>query len=178
MPAGLDGVTDWVPAEFFRSGSDDDEEVEGPPPPAVSILSLCFGNLAGPSVGVTMPEFGGLCEGCLNEVMSTVGEGRLEMGVSIVDGREMEDGFTGSSFLPAGRGSVAKQQHNWHFQEGHVMSQHTIVYAGTPALITYYGGCTKYKMAVLAMFDCTPNRQLQTVVVMFPSITEHNCILL
>ena len=100
-----------MPTEFFRSGSADDEEDEAPPPPAVSVLSLRFGSLAGPSVGVAMPEFVGLCEGCLKEVMSTVGEGRLGMGVSMVDGREMEDGFTGSSFFPAGRGSVAKQQH-------------------------------------------------------------------
>jgi hypothetical protein len=38
--------------------------------------------------------------------MSTVGEGRLEMGVSIVEGREMEDGLVGSSFLPEGTGSA------------------------------------------------------------------------
>lgn len=54
----------------------------------------------GPSVGVARPELGGLCDGCLNADTSTVGDGRLEIGVNMVDGREIEDGFTGSSLLP------------------------------------------------------------------------------
>ena len=106
VPAGPGKDADWMPAKFLRSASDEEEEEEAPPPPVVSRLSLRFGNRAGPSVGVARPELGGLCEGCLKDVMSTVGEGRLEMGVSIVEGREMEDGLVGSSFLPEGTGSV------------------------------------------------------------------------
>ena len=53
----------------------------------------------GPSVGVARPELGGLCDDCLKEEMSMVGEGRVERGVSMVDGRVMEGGFIRSSLV-------------------------------------------------------------------------------
>ena len=95
-----DTFTDCVAAEFFRSEVEDDPVL----PPLGATLFRCFGNRAevGPSVvGVAeaSPELVGLREGCLREEMSMVGEGRLGMGVSMVEGREMDDSFIRSSFV-------------------------------------------------------------------------------
>lgn len=48
-------------------------------------------------MGVARVELGGLCEACLREEMSMVGEGRLGMGVSIVEGRGIEGGLARST---------------------------------------------------------------------------------
>jgi hypothetical protein len=104
----LDRVPDCVATEFLRSARD---EVEGakddelPTPPLVPGPSLCcFRNRIAEeegvsAVGVARPELGGLCEGCLREEISMVGDGRLGIGVSMVEGSGMDDGFERSSLL-------------------------------------------------------------------------------
>jgi hypothetical protein len=51
------------------------------------------------AVGVVRAELGGLWEGFLSEEMSTVGEGREERGVSMVEGRGMDGGFARPSLV-------------------------------------------------------------------------------
>ena len=58
------------------------------------------------AVGVVKAELGGLWEECLSEEMSTVGEGREEIGVSMVEGRGIDSGFARSSLLPLEISSV------------------------------------------------------------------------
>ena len=67
--------------------------------PLISTLSRCLRNRTGPSVGVASPDPGGLWAKSLKVEISTVGEGRAERGVSILDGRETGDSLARSSLL-------------------------------------------------------------------------------
>lgn len=67
--------------------------------PLISTLSRCLRNRTGPSVGVASPDPGGLWAKSLKVEMSTVGEGRAESGVSILDGRVTGDSLASSSLL-------------------------------------------------------------------------------
>ena len=115
--AGEAKLPDCVATELLRSVRAEEEE-DGPPTPAppdaTSPSLCCFRNReAEPSlvvaVGVARVELGGLWEGCFREEISIVGEGRVGIGVSMVEGRGMAGGFARSSLLlpePLGTGSV------------------------------------------------------------------------
>ena len=124
---GEDTLPDCVATELFLSAIADIEAEEDDVPLVPTLLLeepnpsfCCFMNrevmaeeeddeLSPTAVGVVREELGGLWEGFLSEEMSMVGEGRVEMGVSMVDGRGMDGGFTRSSLLtavPPGTSSV------------------------------------------------------------------------
>ena len=91
--------------EDLRSTREDVER-EAPLTPLAppSFCCSCFSHreeeaeLSAP-VGVAWAEPGGLCDECLREDMSMVGDGRLGIGVSMVEGRVMDFGFLCSSLL-------------------------------------------------------------------------------
>ena len=106
--------------ELFRSVRADTDAVAPLVPPLVDPTPslCCFRNreeeddeLSPVGVGVAMAELGGVWEEFLSEEMSTVGEGREERGVSMVEGRGMDGGFARSSLaapVPLETSSVDK----------------------------------------------------------------------
>ena len=77
--------------------------------PLTSTLSRCFRKRTWLSVGVASPEPGGLRLLLLKEaVMSMVGEGRAERGVSMLEGRVTGESL-GRSSLELGAGSTDTQ---------------------------------------------------------------------
>ena len=86
--------------EDLRSTREDVEREAPLTPLAPPSFCSCFSHrdVSAP-VGVAWAEPGGLCDECLREDMSMVGDGRLGIGVSMVEGRVMDCGFLCSSLL-------------------------------------------------------------------------------